>query len=202
MFAAPVAGPEVFPAKLQVLRAGIRGGRLDVLARITGRATGRVRVSYRSSGKTTRFTAPIKNGAVRIDRLLPSSQRRKTTGILTMTYGGNDRVRRDEVRLRAASGKARLRRGTTRIDDKGRLRVSGTTSTRASGVVRIRLGYTAADGKVRFLESAAKIKRGKWSLTKTLPADAARTGGQLSIQFTGYEPRRIRGEQLAKAVSP
>ena len=197
-----VAGPEVFPAKLQVLRAGVRGGRLDVLARITGRATGRVKVSYQSSGKTTRFTAQIKNGAVRVDHLLPSSQRRKTTGILTMTYEGNDRVRSDEVRLRAASGKARLRRGTTRIGDKGRLRVSGTTSTRALGVVRIRLGYTAADGKVRFLESAAKIKSGKWSLTKTLPADAAKAGGQLSIQYTGYEPRRIRGEQLAKAVAP
>lgn len=193
---------ERFPAKLQVLRAGVRGGRLDVLARITGRATGGVKLSYQSSGSTTRFTASIRNATVRIDRRLPAAQRRKTTGILTMTYEGNDRVRSDEVRLRAAAGRALLRRGTTRIDDKGRLRVSGTTSGRASGVVRIRLGYIAHDGEVRFLQSTARIKSGKWSLTRALPVDAAKAGGQLSIQYTGYEPRRIRGEQLAKAVTP
>ena len=119
-----------------------------------------------------------------------------------MTYDGNKRVRSDEVRLRAASNKAVLRRGMPRIDDQGRLRVSGTTSTRARGVVRIRLGYTAADASVRFLHYQAKIGNGKWSLTETLPADAAKAGGQLSIQYTGYEPRLIRGEQLAKAVAP
>ncbi|MDQ3769324.1 MAG: Ig-like domain-containing protein [Actinomycetota bacterium] len=205
--AAPVAPPppapaEVFPAKLQVERAGVSGGRLDVLARITARATGDVDVRYESSGKTTRFTAPIKDGTVRIDRALPSSQRRKTTGIVTMTYEGNERVRSDEVRLRAASGKAVLRRGTTRIDDKGQLRVTGTTSTRARGVVRVRLGYTATDASVRFLHYQAKINNGKWSLTEALPSDGAKAGGQLSIQYTGYEPRLIRGEQLAKAVAP
>lgn len=173
-----------------------------MLARITGRATGRVNVRYRSAGTTIRFTAPIQNRTIRIDRRLPASQRRKTTGILTMTYAGNDRVRRDDLRLRAASGKALLKRGTTRIDDKGRLRVSGTTSTRARGLVRIRLGYTATDATTKFLNYTATINNGRWSLTKTLPADAAKAGGQLSIQYTGYEPRSIRGEQLAKAIAP
>lgn len=119
-----------------------------------------------------------------------------------MAYAGNDRVRRDDVRLRAASGKALLRRGTTAIDSTGRLRVSGTTSTRARGVVRIRLGYATTAATVRFLKDTARIDNGRWSLTKKLPAAAARTGGQLSIQYTGYEPRNIRGEQLAKAVTP
>ena len=200
--APPLSGAGLFPAKLQVQRAGVRGGRLDVLARITGRATGSVNVSYRSSGTTTRFTTQIKNGTVRINRSLPSSQRRKSTGILTMTYAGNDRVRSDEVRLRAASGKALLKRTATRIDGNGRLQVAGTISKRAKGVVRVRLGYTTADESVKFLEYAAMIHNGRWSLTKALPTDAARSGGQLSIQYTGYEPRRIRGEQLAKAVTP
>lgn len=196
------ARPQTFPAKLEVQRAGVRNGKLDVLARITGRATGRVEVRYRSSGRTTRFTAPITNGTIRIDRRLPSSQRRKRTGILTMIYAGNALVRADEVRLRAASGKALLRRDATRIDANRRLTVSGTISERARGVVRIRLGYDAADGSAKFLHYRARIRNGKWSLSETLPADAAKAGGQLSIQFTGYEPRSIRGEQLAKAVTP
>jgi len=190
-----------FPAKLQVLRAGVRGGRLDVFAQITGRATGAVQVSYRSSGVTSRFSAPIANGTIRIARRLPAPQRRKTTGILTLTYKGNAHVRGDEIRLRAASGKAGLTRRLTLIDGSGRLRVSGTISGRARGVVRIRLEHTAVDGGVEFLNHTAPIKHGSWSLTSTLPAAVAKTGGQLSIQFTGYEPRHIRGEQLAKAVT-
>ena len=186
-----------------MLRAGVRGGKLDVFARITGRATGAVQVSYRSSGVTTRFSAPIAAGTIRLARRLPASQHRKTTGILTLTYKGNAHVRGDVIRLRAASGKAGLTRRLTLIDDRGRLRVSGTITGRARGVVRIRLEHTAVDGDVEFLNYTAPIEHGTWSLsTSTLPAAVARTGGQLSIQFTGYEPRLIRGEQLAKAVTP
>lgn len=169
---------------------------------ITRRATGPVDVSYRSASTTTRFAAPINNGTIRIDRRLPSSQSRKTTGIVTLTYPGNGRLRRDQLRLRVASGKALLKRGTTRIDDSGRLRVSGTISKRARGAVRIRLEYTARESGVRFLSSRAEIDNGTWSLTKALPIDAANAGGHLSIQYTGYQARRIRGEQLAKAVTP
>lgn len=191
-----------FPAKLQVLRAGVRGGKLDVFARITERATGDVEVSYESSGKTTRFMAAINSGTIRIARGLPSSQRSKSTGILSMTYDGNDRVQSDEVRLRAASGKALLKREASIIDSAGRLRVSGTISKRARGVVRLRLGYSGTDEAVQFLEYTTMIDDGRWSLTKGLPSEVAKAGGQLSIQYTGYEPRRIRGEQLAKAVKP
>ena len=200
-----VTGPAeqraVFPAKLQILRAGVRDGRLDVYGRITARASGRVQVVYHSSGSRTRFSVPIVGGRISFKRRLSGAQRRKTTGILTLSYEGNDRVRPDDVRLRAANGKARLERGTTRIDRVGRLRVSGTISRRARGVVRIRLGYAAADGSASFLRYSAKIRNGSWSLTRQLP-QAARAGGQLSIQFTGYEPALIRGEQLAKAVAP
>ena len=195
------APSNMLPAKLRLQRAEVRDGKLDVLVRITKDATGRVDVSYHSSGTRTRFTAPIADGTIRINRRLSSSQSRKTTGILTLTYAGNQRVRSEQLRLRAAPGKALIKRGTTRIDDSGRLRVSGTISRRAAGVVRIRLGYTATDAGVRFLDYRAEIDSGRWSLVKLLPTHAAKAGGQLSIQYTGYEARRIRGEQLAKAVS-
>jgi hypothetical protein len=68
--------------------------------------------------------------------------------------------------------------------------------------VRIRFGYTMAGGSIAVFDYSAKITRGAWSLTAALVPAAAKAGGQLSIQFTGYEPLGIRGEQLAKAVSP
>ena len=168
---APQGSPAAaFPAKLQVLRAGVRGGRLDVLAQITGRATGAVQVSFRSSGVTTRFSAPIANGTIRIARRLPAPQRRKPTGILTLTYKGNAHVRGDVIRLRAASGKAGLTRRVTLIDDRGRLRVSGTITGRARGLVRIRLEHTTVDGGVEFLNHTAPIGHGRWSLTSSPPS--------------------------------
>ena len=106
----------------------------------------------------------------------------------------------DRVRLRAASGKSLLTRKTTRIQNR-RLIVSGTITTRARGVVRIRLGYDNPDGSTAFLYWKARIARGTWRLNRALPARAAK-GGQLAIQFTGYLPRNLRGEQIAKQVLP
>jgi hypothetical protein len=184
-----------------VARAGVANGKLDVLARITTRATGNVAVRYRSSGTTTRFNAPIVDGTIRISRRLSAAQRSKPTGIFTLVYAGSATVQPDEVTLRAATGKALLERTTTRIDNSGRLVMAGTITSRARGVVRVRIGYVSGR-TIAFAEFQAKIVRGAWSLAEELPAAAARAGGQLSIQFTGYEPRLIRGEQLAKAVVP
>jgi len=195
------------PAKLQVLRAQVRRGRLDVLAQITARATGTIRMSFRSGGRTTQFDAAISSGGrIQVDRLLPAVQRRRTTGILTIVYGGNARVRPDDVRLRAASGKALLTRDVARINSR-RLEVSGTISRRARGVVRLRLAYVEADGDITELSYRARIViprsgAGRWSIREALPARAAAVGGQVDIQFTGYEPQLIRGEQLSKQVDP
>ncbi len=73
-------------------------------------------------------------------------------------------------------------------------------SDRAEGVVRLILGFNRPDGSSGTWEGRATIGReGSWRVEEQLPAEA-RQGGYLSLQFTGYHPRRIRGEQIAKQV--
>jgi titin len=195
----PVPVPK-FPAKLRVLRNGVDDGTLDMLVEITSRAvtSGAVlSIDYESSGRHTRFTVPVTGTQVKVRKRLPKSQP-KDTGITTVSYAGNSVVDPDEARLRAADGKSRLARSSSSLVN-GRLSVAGTVTSRARGVVRIRMSYAKADGSTGFEDWNARISGGKWSLAQTLTGDAAK-GGQLSIQFTGYEARNLRGEQTAKAV--
>jgi hypothetical protein len=190
-------------AKLAVLRAGIAGGTLDVLASMTSLATGTIDATFVNNGTTTRFAVkiPANPRLIKVRRALSSKARRGGTGILTLTYRGNDKVRPDDVRLRAATGKALLKRTASKIDAAGNLLVSGTISSRARGVVRVRFEYGDGAQGVSTLNLRGTIRSGRWSVTQKLPAGAAKAGGQLSIQFTGYQAGRMRGEQAAKAVA-
>jgi hypothetical protein len=189
------------PAKLAVKRAVVKDGRLDVRAAITSLAKGNVNIRYRAAGTTTTFATQIDDGRVSISKLLPLAQRRRRTGIVTLTYPGSDGVRFDRVRLRAAPRKARLRLASAAIDDLGALLVSGTISARARGTVRLRLEYTEQGGIFEVFARAA-IVDGRWSVEAALPRPAAAIGGQLSIQFTGYALRKIRGEQISRHLTP
>ena len=156
------------------------------------------RVPEESSGKTSRFDVPITSSLMKIRRTLPSSQRKKDTGIVEIAYAGSTTVSPDEVRLRAADGKSKLVRKTATLTG-GVLHVDGTITTKAAGVVRIRLEHNPPDGSTAFLDFKARIAKGEVG-DRRAPARAGVTAGQLSIQFTGYEKENLRGEQTGKQV--
>jgi len=196
------------PAKLEVARSGVLrdAGALDVLAPITARASGAVGVDFHAAGRHTRFAAQIdsEQGYVRFRKDLPRAQVRAGTGIVTLAYPGNDRTRGQEVRPRAASGRARLDLDRPTLLD-GRVRAHGTISKRARGVVRVQLSW-ATGGRDRSLEVHARIRDGRWTLDEALPdaamADIVRRDGTVHSYtlFTGYLPERLRGEMRSFEV--
>ena len=184
-----------FPAKSRVLRARVHRGLLDALVKISARANGdTVRVSFMSNGQRFSFTERIQQGRVHFSKRLPNGQRTVNTGIMEINYGGNQRVRPAEVRLRAARGSARLERRLVSLHG-GVLRAHGTISRRARGVVRLNLSTAGGDQWT----SRAQIANGTWQLEEMLPP-GLREGGYLTIQFTGYLPAHLRGAQVAKEV--
>ncbi len=204
---APIPGVVgvVFPAKLELERAQVmrRDRRLDVLAPITGRASGEVGVEFFAAQRRHKFTEVVdsENRRVRFDRAIPAEQARLGTGIMTITYPGDEDTRPQEVRLRAASQPANLELERPRIDD-GHLKAQGTISDRAQGIVRLQLQYVV-DGQTETVKLRGRIDDGRWEIDEALSKDvrdgiAGRTGAVHSYTlFTGYFERRIRGEMQA-----
>jgi hypothetical protein len=201
------------PAKLEVSRSTIDRGdrRLDVLAPITKRASGKVDVELYAAGRRYRFDAPVDpdKGYVRFDKRIPQAQARLGTGILTIAYPGNDRTRGQEVRLRAARRQARLNAERPQLGLVGEqlwLRSAGRLSERARGAVRVQLDWIDATGVDRSYETNAKIDDGEWALDETLPAEIRKSieGRRSTVHsytlFTGYLRARMRGEMEAYQV--
>jgi len=88
--------------------------RLDILAPITSRTSGRVNVSLQAAGRTTKFSAPVdsKRARVRIDRGIPAVQARLRTGILTIAYPGDADTQPQLVGLACRRAAREPERGT------------------------------------------------------------------------------------------
>ncbi|MBW3612434.1 MAG: hypothetical protein KY392_01080 [Chloroflexi bacterium] len=197
----------LYPAKMRVLRSRVlrEDRRLDVLAPITSRARGGdVEVTFQADGRTDRFDAEVTEGGGALDQVrfkepIRRGQARLATGIVTLNYLGDEDTRAEEVRLRAASQRAELD-----VEEIGlvgdRLSGRGSVSSRAEGVVRLRYSYLDEAGTPQVHLARATIQDdGDWVVDagETVPPRLARCGGYLSILFTGYFERRIRGEMLA-----
>jgi hypothetical protein len=178
--------------------------RLDVLAPITTRALGGdVEVLYQGDNRRDTFDADVTESntelaQIRFKEPITRGQAELGTGIVNLNYLGNAATRPAFVRLRAASQRAELDvEEISLIGD--RLSAQGSVTSRAEGVVRLRYSYVAPDGSPKVHNAQAEIQDdGDWELDDDqVPAQLAQCGGNLSIQFTGFFERRIRGEQLA-----
>jgi hypothetical protein len=195
----------LFPAKMRVSRARVlrEDRRVDVLAPITARARGGVEVTYQGDGRSDTFDAEVTEADTELDEIrimeaITAGQARLGTGIVNLSYQGDADTRPEFVRLRAASQRAEL--DVEEISLTGdRLSAQGSVTSRARGVVRLLYSYVAPDGSPQVHEARAEIEDdGDWALADDeVPPQLAQCGGYLSIQFTGYFERRIRGEQLA-----
>jgi alpha-tubulin suppressor-like RCC1 family protein len=194
------------PAKLRVSRARVlrENRRLDVLAPITSRARGAgVEVTYEGDRRRDTFDAEVTESGAELDHIrfrepITRGQAGLGTGIVNLNYLGDEDTRPELVRLRAASQRAELE-----VEEIGlsgdRLSARGSVTSRAQGVVRLRFSYVDPDGSPAVHLARATIQDdGDWELEDDqVPAQLAQCGGYLSIQFTGFFERRIRGEQLA-----
>ncbi|MGH2917073.1 MAG: galactose oxidase-like domain-containing protein [Solirubrobacteraceae bacterium] len=194
-------------AKLSVSRLTIRRSarRLDVRARITRRASGRVRIGLAAGGRRTSFQTKISRGRIRARRTISPSLAKLGTGIVTIRYAGDGDTRGQSVRLRAAPRAARLKAQRPTLSAAGRLRASGTISRRARGVVRVELQFELA-GRTRTVQLKARIRRGRWTLSQKLSAAVLarivqRTGTLHAYTlFTGDKRAAIRGEMRSHQV--
>ena len=164
-----------------------------------------------AAGRRTTFDAPVDgaNGRIRVTRAITPAQARLGTGILTIVYPGDADTRSQVVRLRAANRPAALRVTRPVITAAGFLRGEGTVSRLARGVVRTQLQFVdGVTGETVTFERRAQIQNGRWSLNAQIPADIlarllARCGTVHSYTlFTGYMPRRMRGEMRSFQVLP
>jgi hypothetical protein len=165
-----------------------------------------VEVEFFAAQQRFRFEEDVdaENRRIRFERRIPRDQADLGTGIMTITYPGDENTRPQEVRLRAASQPANLELDRPVIQD-GRIKARGTINDDARGVVRLQLQYVV-DGETKTLRLRGEIDDGEWSIDEELSREvqqeiARRTGSVHSYTlFTGYFERRIRGEMQSFRV--
>ena len=182
---------ELNVARLRIAR---RSRTLELNGSVTSQATGNVDMTLSSPGRTTKLSAPIRNHGFSLRSKIPAAQARLGSGLVTVRYAGDDRTRPLTVRLRAATASARLNVRRPTIAN-GRLKASGTITSRARGVVRVRLELVR-DGAFKTLVFTARISNGRWKLDHKLSSSAMTLIQQRSgtvHSYSIYAGSRSRG---------
>jgi hypothetical protein len=204
-------GCDKLTAKLEILRATFNrlARTLSILAPITSLASGQADIQLQAAASRRSFTGPVANSRIRITRSIGRAQARLGTGILTVNYPGDADTRSQVVRLRAANTPADLDASRPVITTGGFLQASGSVSNRARGKVRVQIEFVnGATGQTNTTQFNAPISNGRYLLNVQLSGIlraliAARCGTVHSYTlFTGYLPRRIRGEMRSYQVLP
>lgn len=145
-----------------------------MLASISSRASGSVDVTFLAAGRTTRFTVPIADGQVKVNRALPAPQASASSGTLTLTYAGDSDTQPYTVKLLATRRGASLKAKRPTIF-KGRIKATGSISKLARGSVRVELRYQPTGAtQQRIVAFKAPIAKGRYKLDKSLSATVLR----------------------------
>lgn len=202
--AAPPAATVREPAKLRVLRARVAGRPgsrsrsrvLELRVAIDPAATGAVTGTFVAGGRTYRLRLPVR-GATPAARI-PLRRGAPATGTLTLAYPGDARVAPDRLRLRTGPRSPRLTVTAAAVQN-GRLTVSGRIARAATGVVRVRY-TTLRDGRLSDVGAVARVSRGRWTVTRELPAGTP-ANGWLTVDYLGDLRRSLRGARLLRALA-
>ncbi|MDX6691291.1 MAG: hypothetical protein QOG15_2748, partial [Solirubrobacteraceae bacterium] len=206
---APVPPAVTFTSKLTVKHISIRRSsrELDLLASITTRASGRVKVELVAGSHRATFHPTISSakGRIQIKRKIPASLAARRTALVTITYLGDADTRPLSVRLLVGPHAAKLTMTAPKLTSGGRIKTNGTISRHARGSVRVQLEFELGE-TTKTVQLTARVSKGAWKLSKQLSKAvraqiAARTGTLHSYTvFTGYKPAGIRGEMRSYEV--
>ena len=149
-----------------------------------------------STPRSRSGTDPLPHGRCR------GRQRSKPTGIFTLTLR---RLAARAARQRRACAPPAARRSSCARPRGSTPPAAGASRARSRRARAASCGCgsdtTRAAATRRASSYRAKIHGGAWPARPGSSRPRRRSRGQLSIQFTGYERLRIRGEQLAKEVA-
>lgn len=194
-------------AQLRISRPMVkRRSRFNAATRFSPRASGEARVQIAAGGRKIRFSTMLRGGKgrLKLNRAVTRKMGRSGTGIITFAYGGDDDTHPQFVRLRAGPKSPRLRVQRPALAD-GRLAVQGQIDKRARGTVLVQLRYVV-DAQIVTRSFSTRVGNGRWNLNSPLGdiirAEIDRRQGPVTaaVLYTGYGPRRIRGELRSYAV--
>ena len=186
---------------LAVRRARIRDGELLIAGRVARGAAGRVSGLARYGHHTKRFSSRIDGrGKIEIRKRLPGVRRRGTARV-RMVYRGNAGYQKQEVVFYAAARSARLRVQPAiarSSSEHQRATVTGTVAQKARGSLRVRVSYRTEDGRTHTRTGRARIRRGGFRHSLSLPASASTA--VLQVIFRGDRERGIGGASIARGM--
>jgi hypothetical protein len=166
---------------LTVRFARIHNARLAVRASVTPKLDGEASIILHADGTTTRFTAPVRAGAIRFVHALADGSTSAALDLALADAEGASVTPRARILVGHQSSDLSVRHAAVQS---GILETRGTIDPGARGHVVLELRARTASGRLETMRSTAKIRRGHWRAIIDLGPAGPRSG-QLTIRFPG-----------------
>lgn len=183
------------PVMARVSAKTAAGGPLEIRVDLGPKVSGQVRFTYVAAGATRHFTRQLTRGQVLTSVRLFGGQARIGSGLLRVSFSGDDHTTSWSGSLRASRNPARVRATTVSLTGR-RLTVAGTIDRRAGGYVTVKLTKPGVN-KTATVPFRAPIRSGRWRLTRRVAADARRDD-VLSIAYPGDTD--VAGQLITRTI--